>query len=202
MSENPSAECGVRSAEKAKWPHAVAWRVAEELAAALRPGCIRLEVVGSVRRRRPNVGDVELLYVPLIVEGPNPDSLLGETMPVNMANAAITALRGRGILDNHRFSNGSTAYGEKNKLMVHVPSGMPVDLFAIAEPGWWNYLVCRTGGSANNIAIARAAQAKGWQWNPYSAGFSDGLGGVAEMKCELDVFKFVGLPWREPEERE
>lgn len=45
-------------------------------------------------------------------------------------------------------------WGEKNKLAVHVRTGIPVDFFAATEANWWNYLVCRTGGEQNNIAIA------------------------------------------------
>ena len=34
--------------------------LAEKIKAALAPGCERIEIVGSVLRRKPEVGDIEL----------------------------------------------------------------------------------------------------------------------------------------------
>ncbi len=83
-------------------------------------------------------------------------------------------------------------WGEKNKLAVHVASGVPVDLFAATEANWFNYLVCRTGPGESNIAIASAAKAMGWQWHPYGTGFSRPVGLGTEGRAvasEREVFE-------------
>ena len=49
---------------KPRVPLALAVAIAEEVRALLAPACERLEVAGSIRRRRPDVGDVELVAVP------------------------------------------------------------------------------------------------------------------------------------------
>jgi DNA polymerase/3'-5' exonuclease PolX len=85
--------------------------------------------------------------------------------------------------------------------MRHVASGIPADLFAATRENWWNYLVCRTGPADSNMRICMGAQARGWKWNPYGAGFSDPEGNVRVMDSERAVFDFVGLPYREPEAR-
>ena len=85
--------------------------------------------------------------------------------------------------------------------MRHVPSGIPVDLFATTEACWFNYLVCRTGGADNNLAICFAAQRAGWKWTPYGPGFTRGSGEVHLVRSEREVFEFVGLPYLEPEQR-
>jgi len=90
-----------------------------------------------------------------------------------------------------------------------VPSGIPVDLFATTEECWYNYLVCRTGGKETNLAICRAANAKGWSWTPYGPGFTCHPGEVSPeeyteqhlVHSEREVFEFVGLPYLEPRDR-
>ena len=38
--------------------------IAEELKALLEPVCQRVEIAGSIRRQKPEVGDIELLVIP------------------------------------------------------------------------------------------------------------------------------------------
>jgi len=47
-------------------PLADARVIAESLMAALGPGCERIEIAGSIRRGRPDVGDIELVAIPRI----------------------------------------------------------------------------------------------------------------------------------------
>lgn len=168
----------------------------------LKPVTTRLIVAGSLRRRKEDVGDVEILYVPMIQHGVDPEDLFRERqVTTNMAEVAIERLLGNGTLEKRNTSLGRTLFGPENKCVRHVATGIPVDLFATKEARWWNYLVCRTGPKELNERIARKAQDLGWQWNPYSPGFwAAGL--CCEMKSEQDVFRFVGLPYMEPWERE
>lgn len=173
--------------------------VARELCAALKPVCERLIVAGSMRRRRLTVGDVEILFVPKMVEVPGD---LFTRAHASLADDAIERLIAAGVIEKRRNVNGGETWGAKNKLARHVASGLPVDLFAATEANWWNYLVCRTGPAESNVAIASAARRMGWQWHPYGRGFSNLKTGEHAAACsERDVFEFVGLPYREPWER-
>lgn len=49
---------------KTRWPHAEALEIAEEIKEALAHHCERIEIAGSIRRKKPEVGDIELLFVP------------------------------------------------------------------------------------------------------------------------------------------
>ena len=187
--------------DKKKFPRAVAAAVFEELAAALsghcEPGFIL--AAGSFRRQKPEVGDLEILYVPktgLAKTG----GLFDE--PANLADLAIEKMERAGVLARRTNVNGSEMFGEKNKLMVHVVTGLPVDLFATMPESWFNYLVCRTGGAESNMQVATAAKRQGFRWNPYGAGFtrlSDEH--VFPMASERAVFEFVGLQYLEPQFR-
>src|SRR6185295_15266265 len=126
--------------DKPKFPRAAALDVAREICAALKPVTRRLTVAGSLRRRKEEVGDVEILFVPEHWD-------VGEktifTQHDTKTEDTIEKLEMRGILDRRKTVKGSETFGPKNKLMVHRASSIPVDLFTASEANWWNYLVCR-----------------------------------------------------------
>ena len=186
---------------KTKFPRAAALAVAKELCDVLKPVATRLIVAGSLRRRKAEVGDVEILFVPRLVEVA--DGLFDKKTE-SVTDHTLDFLIGQGVLARRKNVNGSEMWGPKNKLAVHVASGIPVDFFAATEESWFNYLVCRTGPGESNIAIASAAQAKGWKWNSYGSGFSRQIGLTTEqhiVTSERETFEFVGLPFKEPWER-
>lgn len=191
--------------EKPRFPAALALSVAYALVADLRPHCIegRIVIAGSLRRRKADVGDIEIVFVPR--ESPAPAVDLFAPPPMLAAtDAAITELLARGILAKRTNAIGRESWGLKNKLAKHVASGIPVDLFTATESNWWNYLVCRTGGAETNVAICTAAIRKGWKWTPYGDGFSKpkGLGReVIPVADEREVFDLVEMPYLEPWER-
>lgn len=53
---------------KGKQPLAVMLLLAEKLVSKLSPFCSRIEIAGSLRRRRPLIGDLELVAIPLPVQ--------------------------------------------------------------------------------------------------------------------------------------
>jgi DNA polymerase/3'-5' exonuclease PolX len=181
-----------------RWPWAEAIRVADELMRLLTHATERACIAGSLRRGKPTVGDIEIVYVPKYET--RPDGLF-DTKPVNLAEEAITLMLTEGILEKRLSVKGTFAWGAKNKLAVH-RSGIPVDLFATTEDCWWNYLVCRTGPGESNIRICEAAIRRGWKWNPYGPGFSKATGEKHQVNSEREVFDFVGLPYKSPQERQ
>lgn len=186
---------------KPRFPRAVGLAVARELVKALQPVCERLVVAGSLRRGRSDIGDVEILYIGRSEERPVPGDLFARRM-ADLAELRVADLEASGILARRPNVNGGTAYGPKNKLMLHVASGLPVDLFSATPANWFNYLVCRTGPAESNLAIATAAQARGWKWNPYGSGFTNTTTGDRHLvTSEAEVFDFVGLPYLEPKSR-
>lgn len=162
--------------------------IAEELKALLEPSCEKVVVAGSIRRRKSEVGDIELLCVPKYDGG------------IDQLDREIGALVVQRILGFRRNKLGSRVYGPKNKLMIHVPSGIGVDIFSTDEECWPVALVVRTGGEKTNKQIAMAAIRKGWHWHAYGRGFTTPDGEVI-CHSEREVFEFVGLAYREPWER-
>ncbi|MBA7608333.1 hypothetical protein ES703_15510 [subsurface metagenome] len=108
--------------------------VANSLVSLLQPACEKIVVAGSIRRRRPEVSDIELLCVPKYVAG------------VDQLDREIGALAVQGILASRLNKLGRRVYGPKNKLLLHRESGIGVDIFSTTEDCWAVALVVRTGG--------------------------------------------------------
>jgi len=186
---------------KTRWSNGIGAAVAFDVCDSLASACVKCVVAGSLRRMKPTIGDVEILYIGKTVRQRDPADLF-KVIEVNLADDAIAALENARILDRRTNVKGSEMYGAKNKLLRHRVTGMPVDLFAATAANWWNYLVCRTGPKESNMRIAKAAQAKGWKWNPYGVGFTAlDSGEVRAMNSEKEVFEFVGMEYVLPEQR-
>jgi len=162
--------------------------IAETLKSLLEGSCERIEIAGSIRRHKGDVGDIELLCIPKFDDG------------VDHLDRELGGLCIQRILGLRRNKRGSTTYGTKNKLMRHVPSGIGVDIFSTTEECWPVALVVRTGGKQTNIRISMAAQERGYKFHAYGSGFSTPHGDIV-CRSEREVFEAVGLPYLDPWER-
>lgn len=194
--------------DKPRWSLAAAAAVAADMLARMRPGCVsgRIIAAGSVRRKKPLVSDVEILFVPAYASAADPADLFGAPQMRNRANELIDSLVVSGVLEKRKNVNGLETYGEFNKLMRHTATGIPVDLFATTEEKWFNALVMRTGPADLNVRIAQAARIRGWKWNPYGVGFTRLLTNKEnpeqhQVTSEEDLFRFVGMKCLPPEGR-
>lgn len=174
--------------------------------------CELLCPVGGYRRQKQEMKDLELLIIPKVVERPDPSDLFGGGQrPVNVTLAHFDELVASGVLEKRRKVDGSlSAWGESNRHALHLASGLPLDLFFATRESWWNRLVVTTGPRELNVRIAGLARklSPAWEWEVGEAGFVP-LGGTwascqrtrRTMRSEREVFEFVGLEYREPEER-
>ena len=159
--------------------------IARDLVNYLTPGINRIIIAGSIRRQKPQVGDIELLVIPR----------------ANYLDKILDDLMMQGILAMRLNKRGYRVYGSKNKLMLHVPSGIGVDIFSTDEVCWPVALVVRTGGEKTNKRIATTALRRGYRFHAYGSGFSTPQGYIV-CHSEREVFEVVDLPYLEPWERD
>ncbi len=162
--------------------------IAEKLKALLDSACERIEIAGSIRRRKPDVGDIELLCIPRYVGG------------VDQLDREIGALVVQRILGFRRNKLGSRVYGPKNKLMVHLPSGMAVDLFSSTESNWGMALFVRTGPKEWNIRAMARFRELGMRGHAYG-GISNSDGSEFDCPDEESVFRYLQWAYVPPERR-
>lgn len=185
--------------EDRKWPRGLGRAVALELIERLEPYCQRIEVAGSIRRGKPMVGDVELLFVPKIRL--KKASINASIVEVPETDAIIDTMLADGTLAKRLSSVRRTTWGPANKLAVHVGTGMAVDLFGTTTVAWWNALTCRTGGAETNKKLAQSAIANGRNWNVYGQGVTMADGTVIRAESEEHVFELCGVSFLRPDER-
>jgi len=182
-----------------RYPLAQARFIADALTSLLRPSCERVEVAGSVRRERANVGDIELLCIPR-VERIAAD-LLGTTHHTHdHLDQQLQQLIAQHVLDYRLNALGSRTYGPQNKLLLHVASGIPLDIFSTTPLFYGMSLVVRTGPKEFNIALMQRFQRLGMRGHAY--------GGVTwkgeELPCptEDSVFRLAEWPYVPPRLRD
>lgn len=184
--------------EKIRYPRALALEVAREMCAAIKPICDRLDVAGSLRRMKQEVGDVEIVYIPQFESRPV-DMFRRENF--DLVTEKLHELMAQGIITKRPGKDGVCTWGDMNKFAIHTRTGVPIDFFRTSDEKWFNYLVCRTGSAETNKRIATAAQAKRLRWLPYGAGFMDDYDRLIKVESEEDVFRIVGLEFKEPKDR-
>lgn len=119
---------------KIKLPLAQAIKLTDKILAAIEPGCIRCEPAGSVRRCRPEVGDIEIVCIPrqTVDLFGNPVGSLLDMVLANLVN------EGRLI----RGDKNGVKY--KNFLIPTVPD-LKLDLFITSLECWGVNFTIRTG---------------------------------------------------------
>lgn len=140
------------------------------------PGVRRIEPAGSLRRRRPTIGDLDLLAA------------------VDDPAAVITALDG--LREVEKIISAGT-----DKSSIILRDGPRVDLMVCAPPAWGTHLVHFTGSKDHNIALRGIALDRGWSLSEKGFKVID-TGELLLAAEEADVYERLGLPWVPPELRE
>lgn len=157
-------------------PLGVAWPVARELAEALRRelGVDTVEPVGSLRRMKDTIGDIDLLAA--------------YHQPEQATDAFVSLPQVAEVL-----SHGPT----RASVVLH--NGLQVDLRSLEPERYGSLLQYFTGSKDHNVALRALAQKQGLSLSEY--GFKRG---DEEILCrqEEEVYAILNLPWIPPELRE
>jgi hypothetical protein len=160
-----------RRVKPTKMKLAKAELLAEVVQGILKPYVQFSQVVGSVRRQVPVVGDIELVVLP------------------NNLDEFLDFLKEAG-----GFSGG------ERKQVGRVGKDFPVELYIAHDPKELGGLVFMyTGNFTFNIAMRMKAKKRGLKLNQY--GIWMGAKPVLQSEDEVDFFEFLGVRYHEPEER-
>ena len=172
-------------------PLARARKIAEKVAAELAPFCARIEVAGSIRRGRPEVGDIDLVLVPADRRG---------------LEARVTS-RCRLEKVGSQYLVARMADGTQLDLWMADPGPAQVERDIFGAPigplrpaNFGSLLLCRTGSAGHNVFLIEAAKRRGLVWNAHWGVFRDGICIASER--EEDIFQALGLQFVGPEQRE
>jgi DNA polymerase (family 10) len=151
--------------------------LAERLLDALRecPAVRQANAAGSLRRRRPTVGDLDLL-------ASSDDSRAVTDYFVNLPEVGQVQVHG----------------DTKATVISHV--GVQVDLYVLPSDQYGSLLQHFTGSKQHNIEFRELALAKGLSFSEHGFKRSDGT--LITCETEAEVYATVGLAWIPPELRE
>ncbi len=154
---------------------ALAQTVLEGLRSA--PGIIRIEVAGSIRRRRETIKDIDI-----VVSSDNP-------VPIMDRFVALPGVQ------------QITGHGETKSSIILAGPGvvMNVDLRVVADDQFPTTLHHFTGSKEHNIALRTRAVERGMKVNEYGLFRGEEL---IPCKDEADIYRGLGLDWIPPELRE
>ena len=147
-------------------------KIADAVVKRLSLYCQRIQIAGSVRRRKLWVNDVDLLLIPKDLW-----NLHSELMKLGQLK-----MSGKKIM---RVMVGSTQ----------------VDIY-IAEPETWaTLLLIRTGSKENNIRLCSRAKDMGWHLAASGDGLFNEKGERIAGDSEISIYNALGLPFQRPGER-
>ena len=164
----------------------VAEEEASHIYAALReiPEIVRLQVAGSLRRRRETIGDIDMVAS---VADSASDDVRGKIMDVFTSRPSVQAITGKG----------------ETKSSVVLSSGMNMDLRVVNDSQFPYTLHHFTGSKEHHIPLRRRALSMNMTINDY--GLFRGKEPHLELvpcKDETDIYATLGMAYIEPELRE
>lgn len=181
--------------------------LAAEIIELLRPACERIEIAGSIRRRKPEVRDIEIVAIPRIETVPT-DLFGGTPVERDLLDDLTNGLLARGTLGQRRDVNGVPRWGDRTKFAWY--RGVKLDLFAVKRPAQWGWIyLIRTGPREFNLRLVRSRMRGGflpqglmvengavWRLNAWGA-----AGQTIPTPEEEDVFQLFEMDWIAPEAR-
>jgi DNA polymerase/3'-5' exonuclease PolX len=175
--------------------------LARELVALLSPACERIQIAGSIRRHKPDVGDIELVMIPKIQ--PVSCNLFGEeSVNLNLQFALVMDLIEQGVLSHRRDIHGRSACGDRMQRLLY--KGVATDLFCVLPPAQWGVILAiRTGPAEMNRRIVTQQCKGGSLPNNMSVGggqlFRDRQ--PVPTAEEWEFFEAIGMPVIPPKDR-
>lgn len=191
---------------KTKRPLAEAEAAAKTIAAIISPVCERVEIAGSIRRRRPEVGDIELIAIPKIDYETVPSPTLDIFTPDLQATTQRRRHRLWEFLDLQR-----TPFTKKGDVYRQFYwESWQVDLFTAGADNWGLILLIRTGSADFSHWIMGQLNAAGYTSSGGRLYKRDMLvcdknlpkGDPIETRDEMEVFRRAGHIFLDPTKRE
>lgn len=175
---------------------AMALSIAMELKSELAPYCEHIEIVGSLRRNKDIVNDIDLLVIPRFEEKKD-DSLFEDAVSVSMLNNKLAELcwAQRLAID----SSGEKVKRFHKKLLNET---VQIDIYIATQETWWTLLLIRTGSREHNIALCRRAIELHMQLKADGTGLIGPSGTPLQIRSEEEIFAYLNMEYRRPEMRE
>ena len=173
---------------------AQAEQIAQSLKADLEPFCEKIEIGGSIRRKKPEPNDIEFICIPKFGDH--------QTGQMSLEGDPLTSYEN--LLFEHIAANsdrfGIIKMGEKYAQIevIAFDEYIKVDVFTATKITWGYIFMLRTGPAEFSKWVVTELKRKGYK--PEGGEISHGTF-VASTPTEQSVFNLLDIDWIEPEYR-
>ena len=156
-----------------------AMRVARDVVGALEalPDVTRAEFMGSLRRFRETIGDIDVI----VASTGDPEDVMERLVKLPLVADVI-------------------GYGARKTAIV-TAAGLQIDVRVVRPDQFGSAAIYFTGSKAHNIRLRQLAIDRGWILNEYALADAE-TEDVVASETEEDVYRALDLPWITPEMRE
>jgi DNA polymerase/3'-5' exonuclease PolX len=161
----------------------IANRLVDELAVY----CERIEIAGSLRRLKPEVGDIELVAIPKVET-----DMFGDVATAHQLDFVDWDAFGSVVKNGHKYKQ------------IALKVGVNLDLFIVTPPAQWGVqFMIRTGSAEFSHRLVTPKKYGGMM--PSNLRVKGGAiwssNHIIETPEEQDVFGLIGVPFIAPELR-
>jgi DNA polymerase (family X) len=174
-------------------PRGVAQDAALQFCSLISRACDRIEIAGSIRRKRPSVHDVDIVAIPRFELTPS-TTLFGDSEETSSLERRLCELEAQQLITR-------TKRGERALQIRFRNLAVPVDLYLASEQTWAAMLLIRTGSREHNIYLCTLAKQLGMQLKADGSGLLKN-GQVVASDSEEAIFNALNIPFVAPERRE
>jgi DNA polymerase (family 10) len=153
-----------------------------EIVEILKPNCTRILVVGSIRRKKPECNDIDILLIP--------SNFL--TLHAEILRLGVCTADGPKLTRIFHARAPAAAGG---------PQAIQVDIYYATEETWGTLVLIRTGSMESNLRLCDLAKRRGWKIKASGEGLFDGTGKRIAGDSEEDIYSALGLKYLSPEQR-
>ena len=166
------------------------------------PYCEKVLIVGSIRRKRPQVHDVDIVAISKVKVQTKADWFTTSSIHIPTLDARINDLITDGTVKVRVKKDGTVMVGEKVAMVEF--EGFPVDIYYGDWGTWGGLVLIRTGSVEHNIILTTKAKDRGWKLHADGTGVWNARDGGVRMDdgTEAGIFKALEVPYREPWERD
>jgi len=155
-----------------------ALQIANNVKSLLAPHCHRIEIAGSIRRKKPQVKDIEIVAI-------------AKNYQTGLFESGIAT-----VLNQWKIVKGNLPCKYTQRIL---PQGIKLDLFFAERNNWGFIYAIRTGSAEySHKVLAKKWVEKGYKGKNGFLTYNDKMVLVPEEK---DLFSRIGIPFVEPEYR-
>ena len=166
--------------------------------------CERFEIAGSIRRRKPDIGDVDIVAIPRFEEIPSAD-MFATPVLTNLLWHRVDDLLAAGEIKKHERDTEAglrTCWGDKLRSVEF--RGCAYDINLADKDNWGPMLAIKTGPAELSKAIVTNLPRYGYAcrdgFHVWDLKCSPGPRMLPELTEEM-FFGMAGIPFKEPEKR-